>query len=660
LTGPSLRASQVPVSDKIYRRSATSLRAISLGAFLSMLHVLIIVALEEYWGPSQPSRMTLVSCMLFLFFWVVVANLWYRRRRPTAALTQGELLVIFSMISVGSTLAGSDVVPALVHIMVEGTHQANDVNKYATNILPYVPEWIRVSDPAVVKAFYLGNSSLFTANHFQAYLGPFIWWGMFMFCLLLMSFSLNTIFRRQWSRNEHLSYPIIQLPVAMTAQNTGSLLSNRVFWAGFIVAGGITFINGIRFFFPVIPEIPIGHISEMRYWLPGNKVWDAMDWTPINLYPFIIGMAYMVPLDLLFSLSVFIWVWKFERIIPTAMGVSFYVSPWPLAPGFPYYAHQMMGVWMSLLGIIIWTGRHHLRGVLRQAFRPGAGAGDAGEALRYRTALIGVVVGLVGVMAFLMSLGITPFMVIPYAILLLAFGLMVARIRTELGPPMLQIMGAGPDRALNTFITPLAVGPRSWITYRTMTAWVPAEPAAAHADALKMAEIGGGLNRRFWIALLVVGVLGGLLAYWLDAYFSFMKPITRWKNFPGYCSALCIWTDVGNSSQDGAFRPNWNEIIAFFVGMAFTIGLFMIRSLGLNMPLHPIAYILTSGNLSSYWVPILIAFLIKGAVLRYGGFGLHRRVMPFFFGVILGQFMVGVGWQLVGIIGGVKTYTFFS
>lgn len=386
-----------------------------------------------------------------------------------------------------------------------------------------------------------------------------------------------------------------------------------------------------------------------------------MGTTPVSVFPFVIGMAFPVPLDLLFSFWVFAWVWRFERMIGTAVGVP--VSSWPMGSGWPHYAHQMIGIWMTVLGIFLWTGRHHLRGALRQALHLGSGTDNTDEPIGYRMALVCCFIGLAGMVAFLLALGITPTIAFPYALMLPGMFLVIARIRAELGPPMQGLMGAGPDRVIATFASPLVVGPRSWVPFHTMTGWLHRNatmtyPSGAHIDALKMGEIAGGMNRRFWWALVLVAVAGAALAFWLDAHLGFLVAPKRGATFPSYCGARCIWTQIGTMAEDATPRPNWGEIIAVGIGAGITLGLFFLRNLGINIPLHPVGYLLTGGCLDQLWPPILLAWLSKLLVLRYGGLALYRRVLPFFFGLILGQFLVGVGWQLVGALFRLRVYSF--
>lgn len=56
----------------------------------------------------------------------------------------------------------------------------------------------------------------------------------------------------------------------------------------------------------------------------------------------------------------------------------------------------------------------------------------------------------------------------------------------------------------------------------------------------------------------------------------------------------------------------------------------------------------------------MIAWLVKGLVLRYGGQKLYRQLLPMFIGLTLGEFTVGSVWGLIGAIGRFPTYRFWA
>jgi hypothetical protein len=55
-----------------------------------------------------------------------------------------------------------------------------------------------------------------------------------------------------------------------------------------------------------------------------------------------------------------------------------------------------------------------------------------------------------------------------------------------------------------------------------------------------------------------------------------------------------------------------------------------------------------------------LAWILKTLILRYGGRGGFQRSLPFFIGLMIGQFVVGSLWNIYGILREVPTYQFWQ
>ena len=101
--------------------------------------------------------------------------------------------------------------------------------------------------------------------------------------------------------------------------------------------------------------------------------------------------------------------------------------------------------------------------------------------------------------------------------------------------------------------------------------------------------------------------------------------------------------------------------MAIGFGLVSALILFALRLRLLGFPLHPIGYAISSSwAIHLIWFPMLIAWVLKGLTLRYGGFQSYRRAVPFFLGLILGDCVMGSLWGLIGLVLNVHTYNFFG
>ncbi|MHC4675806.1 MAG: DUF6785 family protein [Planctomycetota bacterium] len=95
-------------------------------------------------------------------------------------------------------------------------------------------------------------------------------------------------------------------------------------------------------------------------------------------------------------------------------------------------------------------------------------------------------------------------------------------------------------------------------------------------------------------------------------------------------------------------------------GMILTIFLMIMRRRFLWWKLHPVGYAVSgSWTMSHMWFSVFLSWLIKGIILRHGGLKIYRCGVPFFLGLIVGQFLVGSFWSIVGVIFDIQVYRFF-
>jgi hypothetical protein len=109
------------------------------------------------------------------------------------------------------------------------------------------------------------------------------------------------------------------------------------------------------------------------------------------------------------------------------------------------------------------------------------------------------------------------------------------------------------------------------------------------------------------------------------------------------------WNDLqGWVHHPAATDPH--ALLAMGVGVAITLLLAAFRTRFVGFPLHPAAYALNMSFANDFfWCDMFVAWLIKALILRYGGMNVYRKGLPFFLGLILGDFVTGAIWSIVGM-----------
>lgn len=101
-------------------------------------------------------------------------------------------------------------------------------------------------------------------------------------------------------------------------------------------------------------------------------------------------------------------------------------------------------------------------------------------------------------------------------------------------------------------------------------------------------------------------------------------------------------------------------LLAIFFGMGFTFLLSLLRSRFVWFPFHPAGYVLANtGTMYWLWCPFLVAWTCKVLIIRYGGIKGYRTALPFFLGLVLGDYTISSLWALAGSLLGIRMYRCF-
>ncbi|NUP99580.1 MAG: hypothetical protein HUU35_06965 [Armatimonadetes bacterium] len=622
------------------------LRAVLLGSLLIPLNAVFVIRVEVLQASMQATNLSLFFNVVVTLAAVVAVNALLRRLAPGAALTIGELRVVAIMLSVATALFGVDMLQIFIGLLPHPYQFATPENRWETLIQPHLPNWLVVTDPAALENLYRGYSSLFEGNNLAAWSRPIVVWGIFLAGLMAFCLGTASLLRRPWSDHERLTFPIIQLPLAMTAND--GLWRDRLCWLGFGLAAALNLSRGLHTWIPLVPEIP-------QKWDLGKQIttppWNAVGWMPLSWYPFAVGLGYLMPLELSFSGWFFYLLWKAQLVFRATLGWGPLEGAWIGAQG--------IGAWIGLGITALFVTRREL---LRSLWGARSGEPDAAEGMSPRSAWLAIGLGLAVVAAVGRRAGFSwgalgGFFGL-YAILVVC----IARMRAELGPPSHDLPRGGPDRILLGWLGPGAFGPRDlslfhlldWLTYSYRS-----HPVAHQLEGY---QIGwrSGLSLRSLTAIMAWAAVVAYFAWMLLALdtvyqYGFSARIRSFLDD----AAGQNWSELATVLQ-GPGTPKAAFIKQFSGGLLVTMALALIRQRYIFFPLHPVGYAV-NGNwtMSHLWFSIFLAWLLKLALVKGGGLKAYRRGLPFCFGLMLGDCIVGGGQCLLSTWTDVPVRGFF-
>jgi hypothetical protein len=569
------------------------------------------------------------------------------------ALNAGEMIVVYVMLCIASAVDAIDMIDVLVP-MIAHVHRYNDPaagHRYLEDIIPYIPKYFTVNDVTALKAWHEGKPEAFwTVATFRAWWPPLAAWGGFLVVMLGVMLSLAALLRTKWIDEERLSYPITQIPLQIVQEPSG-LFRNRVFWVGVSLAAGISLLNGLAVLYPTIPMIRVKLFDLSPQF--SSRPWNAMGWTPISFYPFGIGLGYLLPPDLLLSSWVFYWLLKVERVFASAVGWSGFDAE------APYIDQQCFGAYTYIAAFGLWLGRRYFAKAIVSVFTWRSRADEAER--DQRLSVLGAAAGIIALGLFFLAAGMSLWLVATVWVIYWLIALAVTRMRAELGPPAHDLHNGGPDHML-----PILLGTRGFATrdlnlltwfywfnraYRSL-------PMPHMLEGYCMARRHGFSERKVTWAIVLAGVVGVASTLFALVYFGYHNGAEA--KMAGHATGFG-W-EAFNRLEGWLHNrtpANWRAIGAVGAGLMFAAGLHRMTIRHIWWPFHPLGFALSgSYSMGTMWCPMLIAWAAKTCLMHYGGQRTYMRAVPFFIGLLIGDYTMGCIWPVVGWILGKTMYSF--
>lgn len=630
--------------------SKVTKKAVLIGLILIPLNAYWIGLGSELWYSLHITSASLFFNTVFSLFCVILLNFILKKFLRKFALSSNELLTIYVMLVMLSTVCGHTMMMYLVGILAHPFWFATVENEWADLFWKFIPEWFTVSDKDVLRDYFLGDSTLYTVEHLSAWLTPVLVWTSIIFVLFFIFILLNVILRKQWIERDKLSYPIVQLPLEMTSPG---FFKSRLMWIGFAASASIDILNGLHSFFPNVPYIHV-KLHEVGHYFT-EKPFSAIGWTQISFYPFIIGLTFFVPLDLSFSVWFFYLFGKAERIFGSIVGTQ-------SMPSFPYFNEQAAGAWIGLGILALWGSRSHLLQVIKKIAHREANFEDSNEPISYRTAAFGITVGTIFLVFLLKKAGMGLWVILLYFAIYFAMSIGITRARAAIGPPVHEVIWIHPQGMMVDTFGTRKVGGANLTILSFLYAFNRcnrAHPMPNQLEALKIAEQKGMENKKLLKVLILSLAVSIIVSFWiyLDIMYKYGAAARcrgyivgiGWESFNRLASWLNYPRDVNTSA------------ISFMgIGLAFTFFITLMRQRFIWWPFHPAGYALgatAGGGVGYFWFPVLISWAIKTVILKHGGLKQYRKAVPFFLGLILGEYIVGCFWSLFGVIFQVRVYS---
>jgi hypothetical protein len=631
-------------------RSGLTPRALIVGLLLSAVAVFVVAWAELVVAQIPIAIMQFAPAAVGLLLLLVVLNMLVRLGSSRLALRPAEIVAIYAMVLVASLATSRGILEKWIPTLVCYNYYATPANDWARLLFPKTPQWavpFSVNGPAnqtVTRSFYEGLSP---GQHLPwgAWATPLAAWGVAILLVLLTVACMASLLRRQWVDNEKLSFPLTVLPLELAKEHGGltSIFRQPLLWIGLAIPTIIYTLNGLHANYPGFPLIQLRFPLDEGIKAMGRP-WSDMGGVQIFMSMGALGFSYFLPAQLSLTMWSFFMFARLQNVAFSAVGIP--PEGMPMYPTTLWNGYQVAGAFVVVVGYMLKSAWPYLRKTV-QGVMKGVETGER-ELLPARLALLGLIVGPVGLVIFFVKLGMSPGIALLQAVVYLFITLPVmARSVNEAG--LLETETSFRPVDLVAMFTPLQT-----MTPKTMTALSLTDAVfmrdqrgnllSAFLDSLKLADA-VRLDRRalLWalsaglaVALILGGALHLMIPYRMGAV----------QLYPYVYQATPQWT-AGAYAQAMQATPHYDGRLPIFFasGAAITLLMTFLRTRYLWWPLGPLGMALSGTyGLFVFWFPLMLAWMIKSLINRYGGMRGFMALRPFFLGLILGEFAQAVIW----------------
>ncbi len=526
------------------------------------------------------------------------------------------------------------------------------------------------------------------------WLAPLAHWGVLVLAIFLFLMCLAEWLRRKWVEREHLAFPLVEVVDAAIRHDTRLELAEdprhpeprrRLFYPPFAA--------GLLIGFVLLSIEALGHygVVGQAFALEFNVSKEVFSTGPLQEFvglhfvisPIVVGLLFLVSLEVSFSIWVTyliygLVVWLFRISLPALPADPIYTG-WAGGRFFPFPMEQLLGAAFAFAAVAVF--RTWRAG--RAGSAPLASAGPTSLPPRlYRFGLAGLPLL---ILALLWDLGLTnlPF-VLFLAACALALAITAARVRAETGLPthhttyefaklplVFGLTGFTGATVYTRFIN-LAFLPVT-LLFRTLPQHLE-NLELARRHRLPYRTVAAASLAAFVLAVAWGGLCALLYSYYLgDRFTGAMTHPGQGQTNNLLIAHYPLWVShfLGENGLDKFDRVHGIRLLFIGIGAAVVLALTFLRRRFLRFPLHPIGYLLAllsifylwnspylrGGALSeaekveeSYlWGSALVAWAIKGLIVKYGGMNAFKRAKPFFTGLAIGAVFAIFAWNMLDL-----------
>ncbi|MBI9110363.1 DUF6785 family protein [Maridesulfovibrio ferrireducens] len=643
------------------------IRAIALGILFGLLICAFTPFNNAYLNATPLAGGHFPLAPFFILAWLTaISALHHKIFRSTPLLTGLELMTMWILTVVVSGIAFTGLARTFFINLTAPFHFASIGNRWKEILQPLLPDALHPTDPKAVETLYNGikggsfmsDGELISAIPWSAWVTPLLWWAAFILLCYFMMLCLTNIFSRQWVENERINFPLLQLPrfmeEALDQGLYGSFLTNKFFLCGLFFCVALHTLNGLHFYIPAVPEVPTLVLAGKYFAKTG--LFSGFGKLKIYFYPAFVGFAFLASRQISFSFWFFFLTGGLFYGVLNVAGLNIPASSLGVTFG-PTLTRpeetQMIGAYLVFFFFIVWLARQHLQQVLREAFGGKQTKGES-EWMSLRFSFWGLIISGCLLVAWCVNFGVPMLMALLVLTVFFIFTVVASKAICQGGIAYFTLTAAPLDGVTAMFGTKFfgAVG-------IAITAMCQKILFVDLRESLMPSLVHGSKvnewikNKKLFLSGIIIVLLAGVAVSFAAMLFVCYKYGIRELHLDWATrTSMTVYDNVVRVIQEPAVASEWVTTFST-VGAVIMFTLVLAYNRLPWWPLHPIGYLTAySSAMKILWFSFFLGWMFNQLTLRYGGVGLFKRIRYLFFGLIMGDFLMGGAWALYGLWAG--------
>ncbi len=491
---------------------------------------------------------------------------------------------------------------------------------------------------------------LFGDVNWSIWVTPIAQWSILILLTYLVLMTFNVLIFRQWAYNERLIYPLAELPMLLaggTDEEYGivpPLYRCALFWVGvaissFVLGWNIMASGGV---IPGVSEISL--TFELTDYVKGTAFEGISPGARLHVFFTLIGLSFLIPARISHSLWLFHVGYMFLLLVLVWLGLGVDER------SFPYDWMMVLnfrtalggGALLVFASVVLWKCRQYIFCFLNPVALEGLPDGERRELRISSWLFVGGSLGLIAMLTWGMGANLFFSILCYLVILIITIGLVravaeggILGFQCHFGPFHLirSVLGMNHAWTAPSLFAPIL------IFYSIMFLDIKTFIAPAMANALKIRDDAGMGRTRFHVGIaagILVAMGIAILTHIILGYSQGADAMHGWfySHFPQQVFDT-IKTMTITEPTDSAGARMWLLTGCIVMGL-----LIYFRQRVFWLP-HPIGMImLVNPLMAQYWFSILLGWLFKNLVTKYGNKTTYATIRTLFVGLIVGELIM--------------------